>query len=103
MHRAIVELDPLTDADRPRTDDDGLLDRLAGGLVLLLVGRVEVGGGRIELGGAGVDHLVDRLDIPFLAQLAHLLRQAVGERADLLVGKTNSFCFQQKLRRQRLR
>ena len=42
---------PSTTVDSPGSGD---------GLVLLLVGRVEVRRGRVELGRAGIDHLVDR-------------------------------------------
>ena len=66
---AIVELDALADAVGAAAEDDDLLAvgraRLVGDGAgeRHLVGRVHVGGGRGELGGAGVDALVDRMDV----------------------------------------
>ena len=61
LDRAVVELDPLPDPDRPGADDEGgrtrdrrRLGRRAGGGV----GRVEVRRLGRELRGAGVDHRV---------------------------------------------
>ncbi|OQC71841.1 MAG: hypothetical protein BWX50_00176 [Euryarchaeota archaeon ADurb.Bin009] len=57
---AVVELDPLADPDRPRTEYQDLLGAVPGEFALLLPGRVEVGRGGRELSGAGVHHLVGR-------------------------------------------
>ena len=62
VHAAVVELDPLADAVGPAAEDDDALALAGQGLVLVLVGRVEVGRLGFELGGAGVDRLVDRHD-----------------------------------------
>ncbi len=87
MHRAVVELDPLADADGAAADDERLVLRQGRCLVLLVVGAVEVGRLRLELSGAGVDHLVDGADAPPLAQVAHLLGEAVGQGADDDIGE----------------
>ncbi len=100
MHRAVVELDALADADRAAADDERLLAGLGDGLVLLLVRAVEVRRRRVELGGARVDHLVHRADIPLVAQRAHLVGQPVAERADLLVGERHALGGAQQVRRQ---
>ncbi len=102
MHAAVVELDALADADGPAADDHRLASVPGDGLVLLLVGGVEVGGGGIELGGAGVHHLVDRPDVPVVAQLPYLLGEAVCQRAYLLVGEAEPFCPPQQFRSERL-
>ena len=60
MHARIVELDALADAVGAGAEDDHLLPGRGRRLVLLLVGRVEVGRVRDELGGAGVHHLEGR-------------------------------------------
>ena len=71
MDRAVVEFDALTDADGAGAEDeDLLLFRLTlrgslglflgdecSGLVVAVVGRVEVRGVGRELGGTGIDHL----------------------------------------------
>ena len=70
LHRAVVELDALADADRARAEHDGLRARQRLRLVLLLVGAVEVRRCRLELGGAGIDHLVGRQDAPLATRVA---------------------------------
>ena len=102
VHRGVVELDALADADRPGADDEHLLARERQRLVLLLVGAVEVRRHRLELGGAGIDHLVDGAHVPVLAQVAHLLRQPVRQRRDLHVGEAEALRVAQQLRRHRL-
>ena len=76
VHRRVVELDALSDADRARTQHDDLLFRAHHRFVLLLVGRVEIGHVGGELAGAGVDHLVDREDAVLLAQKIHVVLRA---------------------------
>src|SRR5205807_9271295 len=65
VHAAVVELDALPDAIRPRPEyHDGRT--LAGDrLVLVLVGRVVVGRLRLELGAARVDGLERGRDTGF--------------------------------------
>ena len=61
LDRAVVELDPLPDPDRPRADDQrrrALDRRRLGRRARRRVGRVEVRRLGRELGGAGVDHRV---------------------------------------------
>ena len=102
VDRTVVEFDALTDADRPATDDDGLLAGLRQSLVLLLVGAVEVRRRGVELGRARIDHLVHGADVPLVAQRAHLLRQSIAERGDLPVGEPHALGGAQQIRRQRL-
>ena len=56
------------------------LRSLRTGLVLLLVGRVVVGGVGLEFGGAGVDQLVDRQDAELLPQAADIVLDEVPVR-----------------------
>ena len=79
---------PMRIGPEPMTSTGFAADRRR--LVLLLVGAVEVRRHRLELRGAGVDHLVDGAQVPVLAQVAHLLRQTVGQRADLHVGEAET-------------
>ena len=72
LHRGIVKLDALTDADGTGPEDDDrpsgrllsclfpLTDELSG-LVLRIVAGIEIRRLRIELTGTGVDHLVGRI------------------------------------------
>ena len=90
MDAAIVELDALADADRARADDDGPAAGHDLGFVLLLIGAVEIGGLGGEFGGAGVNHLVDGPKAPVLAKVADLLREAVGQGADVVVGEAEA-------------
>ena len=57
VHAAVVELDALADPVGSRAEDDHPGPVRRADLVLVLVGRVVVGGVRLELGGAGVDRL----------------------------------------------
>ena len=88
VDRAVVELDPLPDPDRPRADherrragDRGRLGRRTGGGV----GRVEVRRLRRELGGARVDHRVPRPKAEGQAGCAELGRGRAGEPGQLAV------------------
>ena len=75
---AVVELYALADADGAGADYDSPAARYCLGLVLLLVGAVEIGGLGGEFCGAGVDHLIDGTEAPELAEVADLLGEAVG-------------------------
>ena len=103
VHAAVVELDALADAvGAGAQDDDALL--LAGlGLVLLLVGGVEVRGLGLELRRAGVDGLVDRQHVVLDAQGADLALAAAGELAETLVAEAVALHAPQELRREALR
>ncbi len=103
VHRCVVELDPLSDADGPAADDQRLVARPRRRLVFLLVRAVEVRRRGLEFARAGVDHLVHRADAPALPQLPHLLGQAVGQRGDLLVRKAHPLGSPEELRSERLR
>ena len=81
----------------PAADDQGLRARRRLGLVLFFIGAVEVGRLRLELGGAGVHHLIDRADVPFVAQAAHLLLAHVGKAADNGVGESEPLGLPQQL------
>ena len=87
VHGGVVELDALTDADRPgaQHQDAGAI-RLHR-LVLHLVGRVEVRGRGVELAGAGVDHLVDRLDTGLDSTVAYLIGGPAPEVGNGRIGE----------------
>jgi len=89
VHARVVELDPLADAVGPGAEDDHLVPRRGWRLVLLLVGRVEVGGGGDELGGAGVHHLEGRRDAGPQARGADLRLGLSAELGDPPVRKTH--------------
>ena len=62
MAAAVIELDSLPDAVRPRSENDdlGLVGRRR--LVLFVIGRIEIRRHRFEFGGAGIHQFEDRLD-----------------------------------------
>ena len=68
MDAAIVELDPLTDAIRPPTQDHDLAPRRGIGFTFLLVCGVQVRGVSLKLGGTGVDALKGGIDAQLLTQ-----------------------------------
>ena len=88
VHARVVELDPLPDPVRPRPQDHHLRARGRRRLVLVLVGRVEVGRVRHELRRARVHHLeggADAVGQPRRADLglgaARQLGRAAGRRS----------------------
>jgi hypothetical protein len=91
---AVVELDALADAVGPAAEDDdlsaigdlGLVGELAG--KGRLVGRIHIGRGRGEFGRAGVDALVDGVDVEAGTEFCHLLGGGAGERAEAGIRKT---------------
>ena len=99
---AVVELDPLPNADGAAADDDGLPAGQGRSLVFLLVGAVVVGSNRLKLGGAGVHHLVHRTQVPALAQVPHLFGQHVGQGAHLDIGEAQPLGPVQQIRSQGL-
>ena len=102
MDAAVVELDPLPNADGAAADDDGLPAGQGRSLVFLLVGAVVVGSNRLKLGGAGVHHLVHRTQVPALAQVPHLFGQHVGQGAHLDIGEAQPLGTVQQVRSQGL-
>ena len=87
VHTAVVELDPLPDAVRPRPDhDDGGGSRRRR-LVLRLPGSVEVRGGGGELGSAGVHRLVGHPGAGGRPSGGDRRLVATGEVGDLAVGE----------------
>ena len=78
-------------------DDEGLGARRRLGLVLLLVGAVEVGCERLELRGAGVDHLVHGADVPVVAEAANLVRGHVCQLANYVVGESQPLGLPEQL------
>ena len=87
MHGAIVELDALADADRSGADHDSLLSGQWFGLVLLLIGAVEIWCPGLKLRSAGVDHLVHRTQVPGLPELPGLLYGPIRKCRDACVRK----------------
>ncbi len=82
VHGAVVEFDSLSYPDRPRSDHDRRFAGFPIGLVLRLVGRIEIRRHRGEFGRAGVHQLVDRQDSEPLAQRAHPVGQVVSQLGD---------------------
>ena len=85
MNCRVVELDALADPDRSAPHNQRLLPGEGDCFILRVVGAVEVRRLGFELGGAGIDHLVDGEDTPFLAKVAHLLGQPVGQGPDICI------------------
>ena len=100
MDAAVVKFNPLTNAYRPAADDYRLIRLNRLGLVLLLIGTVEIGGAGVKLGGTGIDYLVDRANVPAVALFPYLLGQPVSQGSDLPVGKPQPLGLPHKLRRQ---
>ena len=85
VHRAVVELNALADADRARAEHEHLL--FAGGGLdfgLLVIGGVVVRGLGLELSRTGVYHLVDRQALDVRDILAGQLLDGLVEEAHLL-------------------
>src|SRR5439155_25983890 len=85
---AVVALESLSDAVRTTPEDhDALLaERL--GLVLLVVGRIEIRRRRGKLAGAGVHRLVGRVNAEFPTLLANRHLGRVAQRGELVVGES---------------
>ena len=87
LDAAVVELDALADAVRARAEDQHLLARVWKRLVLVLVRRVQVRRVRLELGRAGVDPLVDRVEVLRFALASDVPHGARGELRDAPIGE----------------
>ena len=61
MAAAVIELDSLPDAVRPRPENDDLRLRCRRRLILFVIAGIEIGRLALKLGRAGIHHLVDRL------------------------------------------
>ena len=87
--------DTLADADGAGAQNDDLLPVGDHGLVLLLVGGVEVGDVAVELCGAGVDDLVAGEDVVCLTEPVHLDVRHAPLLADPGVGEAHALGFLQ--------
>ena len=67
------------------------------GLVLALVGRIQVGYGVGEFARAGVYPLIDGVDAVFLAQPVYFLEGCFPALGDIFVGETPPFCLFENL------
>jgi len=90
VHTAVVELDSLADAVGPPAQDHHLLARGGDGLVLRVVGGVEVGGEGFELRGTGVDDLVGGYHPGRFPDAADLPLALAGEQPQVLVGEAHA-------------
>ena len=68
MDGRVIKLHALSDTNGTGAQHDDLLFVQNDGLVLLLIGGVEVRDITFKLGGTGVDHLVDRSNVLFPSQ-----------------------------------
>ena len=89
MATAIVKLDPLPDSIGPTPENHHPLSarRLHRGLVLLLPGRVIVGGLSLKLGGAGIDRLESGKDATGLTTFPHFQLSGTEHSGQLTVRK----------------
>ncbi|MBA7637455.1 hypothetical protein ES703_45100 [subsurface metagenome] len=78
MNATVVKFDALSNADGSATDDYRLVSLKRFSLILLLIGAIEVGGSSIKLSGTGIYHLINRSDIPPMAQLSYLLGESIS-------------------------
>ena len=101
MHRAIVELDPLADADRTGAEHQHLAPIGDLNFVFLGVGGVIIGRHRFKFGGAGIDHLVAGYDVPALAATTNLALRRQGQFGYRPVGQAAAFGCAHQLRRHR--
>ena len=97
MNAAIIELNALADANGAAADDHRLIPLQRPGLVLLLVGAVEIGRLSSKLSGTGIHQLIYRQYLPPVAQLPDLLRQPVGQGPYLLIGEAEALCLPHEL------
>ena len=75
----IIELHTLSNSDRTRTKNDDLLIVRNYGLVFILISRIEIRHIAIKLAGAGIDHLVNRLNVILLAKLPNIILSAAHQ------------------------
>ena len=88
VHAAVVELDALPDAVWSAAQHHNLVAILIRvRLALLFIGGVHIGGIGRELGGAGIDALIDRMQVVLLTQLADLAFRDARQRRQTRVGK----------------
>ncbi len=87
MHRAVVELDSLPDADGAGADNDDALLFGAGNLALRLVAGVVIRRHGLELRRAGVYHLVGRDEVQRAASLPQFRLRQTDEVSEFVVGE----------------
>ena len=90
MNRRVIEFHALADTDGAGTQNHNLFVVGDNGLVLLLVGGVEVGHIAVKLSGAGVNHLIDRDNTGGFALLADVQLCGVPQLGDILVRKAHA-------------
>ena len=103
MHRAIVKLHALTDADRPRAEHNHLFLVRYSDLVLRPAeGGIVVRRHRLELSGTGIHHLIARQNIVAVAHRADLIARLLRDLGDGNIGETDPLGSGEKLRCERL-
>ena len=101
MHRAVVKLDALTDADRAGAEND---DGFAPAVLRLgrgAVGAVEIRADGLELAAAGIDHAEGGQHLEPLAQHADIRRLAADEARHRAVRHAHLFGGHQRVAIQR--
>ena len=95
VNGGVVEFHALPDADRAGAEDKDLFALGDNGLVLLLVGGVEVGDVAFKLARAGVDHLVHGADVLRAPRVGDRLFRALPEVREVVVGEAHALGLQQ--------
>ena len=72
MYTAVIKFDTLADTVRSTTQHHDLVTTSGGRLTLLIIGGVHIGGRGGKLSRTGINPLIDRTDVEFVAQLAQL-------------------------------
>ena len=91
LNRRIVELDALPDADWARPHDDGPRPAQRRGLILRLVGRIEVRRGCRKLTSARVHHLVNRQHSDRFSLRSNIQDRSARKPGDRFVAEPGSF------------
>ncbi len=91
MHTAIIELDPLPDPVRPASQDNDFFPLADLSLAFLLVGRIQIRGIGRELGGTGIDPLVHRSYVMFVAYVTYFRFLGIQQLGQTGVGKPLPF------------
>ncbi len=98
MHTAVVKLDALTDTVRTAAQHHNLVTILVRvGFALLFICGVHIGGIGRELCGAGIDALVDRMQVELVTQLADFALRHARQSRQTRVGKAFALQLTQEI------
>ncbi len=97
MHGTKIELNPLPDADWPRTDNHNLFPvGLRTRLILRTIAGIIIGRFRFKLGSAGIYHFINRMDFPFIFGSTDFFHSLSAEFSNCTVKESKIFCLPKK-------